>query len=66
VSTKDESAAVSTDANQATDQTATASAGTDQKAASDSAQLPETASPLPLLGLLGFASTGLGLLMRRK
>ncbi|HUS19406.1 MAG TPA: DUF5818 domain-containing protein [Terriglobales bacterium] len=65
------SAAVTTDqsnvsANQATDTTATASAGNDQKVQSDNAQLPETASPLPLLGLLGFGATGLGLLFRRK
>jgi len=57
-------AAVSTDT-QATE-TAAAPAETEQKVEADSAQLPETASPLPLLGLLGFASMGLGLLTRRK
>ncbi|MEO5935704.1 MAG: DUF5818 domain-containing protein [Terriglobales bacterium] len=55
-------AAVSTD----TQATETAPATTEQKVEADSAQLPETASSLPLLGLLGFASMGLGLLARRK
>jgi hypothetical protein len=65
-------AAVSTDttANQATDttssETTAAPAATEQNVQADSAQLPETASPLPLLGLLGFASMGLGLITRRK
>lgn len=58
-------AAVSTD-QPATETTATASANNEQNAQADSAQLPETASPLPLLGLLGFSATGLGLWMRRK
>jgi len=30
------------------------------------ANLPQTASPLPLLGLLGLGSIGAGLLSRRK
>ncbi|MGZ4813317.1 MAG: LPXTG cell wall anchor domain-containing protein [Terriglobales bacterium] len=30
------------------------------------ANLPQTASPLPLLGLLGIGSIGAGLLSRRK
>lgn len=64
VSTTDQTAAVP--ANNATNQNATASAGAEQKTEADSAKLPQTASPLPLLGLLGFASTGLGLLMRRR
>lgn len=55
-------AAVSTD----TQATETAPVATEQTVEADSSQLPETASPLPLLGLLGFASMGLGLLMRRK
>jgi len=76
VSTQDSTAAVSADpqtgvnaevdANKATDTNATASTGTEQNAQADAAQLPETASALPLLGLLGFAATGLGLVMRRK
>lgn len=49
-----------------TTETAAAPAATEQTVEADSAQLPETASPLPLLGLLGFASMGLGLLTRRK
>jgi hypothetical protein len=66
----DQSAAASTStdasANNATDQNATAATGNEQKTDSDAAQLPQTASPLPLLGLLGFASTGLGFFLRRK
>ncbi len=58
-------AAVSTDTT-ATETTATAPVATEQNVEADSAQLPETASALPLLGLLGFASMGLGLLARRK
>jgi len=34
--------------------------------ASDQGTLPQTASPLPLLGLLGFGATGLGILLRRR
>jgi LPXTG-motif cell wall-anchored protein len=55
------------------DQTATASAdtqaagaGADQNAAADNAALPQTASPLPLLGLLGFGSTAVGAFLRRR
>lgn len=61
-------AAVSTDtsATQATDTTTAAPAEEQQNNQADAAQLPETASLLPLLGLLGFASMGLGLLARRK
>lgn len=76
VSTENSTAAVSADpqtgvnadvdANKATDTTATASTGTEQNAQADAAQLPETASALPLLGLLGFIATGFGLVMRRK
>ncbi len=47
-------------------ETTTAPAATEQNVQSDSAELPQTASPLPLLGLLGFASMGLGLITRRK
>jgi LPXTG-motif cell wall-anchored protein len=70
VSTQDQSASASTstdaNTNQATDQNATASAGNEQSTENSAAELPQTASPLPLLGLLGFASAGLGLFMRRK
>lgn len=72
VSTEDSTASVQADksgvdvdANKATD-TQVASTDANQNAQSDAAQLPETASLLPLLGLLGFIATGFGLVMRRK
>jgi LPXTG-motif cell wall-anchored protein len=34
--------------------------------AQNNGKLPQTASPLPLLGLLGLGSLGLGLFSRRK
>ncbi|HUQ50326.1 MAG TPA: hypothetical protein VM056_06400 [Terriglobales bacterium] len=68
-STTDANASAEVKANNV-DQTATAPAATEttteQNAAQNNEQLPETASILPLLGLLGFVSTGLGLVMRRK
>jgi hypothetical protein len=46
--------------------TQAAGAGADQNAAADNAALPQTASPLPLLGLLGFGSTAVGAFLRRR
>jgi LPXTG-motif cell wall-anchored protein len=57
-------------ANQATttpaDQSNAAAAGNNQANANDQAALPQTASPLPLLGLLGFGSTAVGAFLRRR
>lgn len=66
VSTTDANASADVSANNVTDQPATATAGTDATTEQNAAQLPETASFLPLLGLLGFVATGLGLVIRRK
>ena len=51
-----------TESNQAAGQTATG----DQNAAAPTGQLPQTASPLPLLALLGLGSVGAGALSRKK
>jgi len=48
-------------ADQNADQTGAAANG-----ANDNGKLPQTASPLPLLGLLGMGSLGLGAAARRK
>jgi LPXTG-motif cell wall-anchored protein len=53
------------------DQTGANAAGTSDDTAgaakrSKSGNLPQTASPLPLLGLLGLGSAGLGLLASKK
>jgi LPXTG-motif cell wall-anchored protein len=50
----------------AADQSAAASAGANQGNKADQAALPQTASPLPLLGLLGFGSTAVGAFLRRR
>ena len=43
-----------------------AAAGNDQNGAAAQGSLPQTASPLPLLGLLGFGSTAVGAFLRRR
>ena len=49
------------------DQTNSAATTSDQNApASNGKKLPQTASPLPLLGLLGLGSVASGLVMRKK
>jgi LPXTG-motif cell wall-anchored protein len=59
--TADQNATSSTGSNAAvSDQNATAGSASDQSA------LPQTASPLPLLALLGMGSLGSGLVLRRK
>jgi hypothetical protein len=63
---KADAAAATTTAAPAADQSATASNADAQKPSADNSSLPQTASPLPLLGLLGFASTGIGFLARRR
>ena len=52
----------------ATENSATATAGqnADQSNGQAKSELPQTASPLPLLGLLGFSSLLGGLFARRK
>jgi LPXTG-motif cell wall-anchored protein len=52
-------------------QNGAAAGANDQNAGSSSradrnGQLPQTASPLPLIALAGFASLGLGLFLRRR
>lgn len=55
------------DANAAnTNDQATASDASAQNTSDASAELPQTASPLPLLGLLGLISAGFGFISRRK
>jgi LPXTG-motif cell wall-anchored protein len=54
------------DQNANADQSNAAAAGADQNNAADKAALPQTASPLPLLGLLGFGSTAVGAFLRRR
>jgi LPXTG-motif cell wall-anchored protein len=59
-------------ANQATttpadqNQSNAAATGADQNNAAQKGALPQTASPLPLLGLLGFGSTAVGAFLRRR
>jgi LPXTG-motif cell wall-anchored protein len=59
--------AASASNDQSADQSAQANAG-DQQQGTETAKnnLPQTASPLPLLGLLGLGSLGAGFLSRRK
>jgi LPXTG-motif cell wall-anchored protein len=71
--TQDTTAATTTAADQnapatgAADQNAAAAgAGANQASSADQAALPQTASPLPLLGLLGFGSTAVGAFLRRR
>jgi LPXTG-motif cell wall-anchored protein len=47
-------------------QPSAAGAGASQSNAAEKAALPQTASPLPLLGLLGFGSTAVGAFLRRR
>jgi len=49
-----------------TDNSATATAGQTTDKNADQSKLPQTASPLPLLGLMGFSSLLGGFFARRK
>jgi LPXTG-motif cell wall-anchored protein len=54
------------DQNANANQSDAAAAGADQNNAAQKGSLPQTASPLPLLGLLGFGSTAVGAFLRRR
>jgi LPXTG-motif cell wall-anchored protein len=62
----DQNAPASTTTGAADQNAAAAGAGAAQANKADQAALPQTASPLPLLGLLGFGSTALGAFLRRR
>lgn len=65
--TSDQSAQSSTAASNSADQSASQTAPADQNAKSDNAgQLPQTGSPLPLLGLLGMGSLAAGVFGRKR
>ena len=53
-------------ASQTTDQTQTTTTTRHHKGASANGNLPQTASPLPLLGLLGMGSLAAGVATRKK
>jgi LPXTG-motif cell wall-anchored protein len=69
-SSQSSNAAQSSTATTSTDQTSTTSKSTavtaDQNATPGDNKLPQTATPLPLLALLGMGSLTSGLLARRK
>ena len=66
-STPDQNASPSSSSSSSADQNAAGTSATsDQNAPANGKKLPQTASPLPLLGLLGVGSLAAGVISRRK